>query len=145
MGKRGGRGGGSRRSAQTANAQSSNAPLAPKDMTATTPGSNIELMQGTLDLLILRTLAWGSMHGYAVARQIRERSREVILVEEGALYPALHRLERRGWIRAEWGLSENNRRAKYYELTTAGREQLRREVATWTRYTEAVARVLAPA
>jgi PadR family transcriptional regulator PadR len=111
----------------------------------TTPASNIELMQGTLDLLILRTLTWGPMHGYAVARQIRERSREVLLVEEGALYPALHRLERRGWIRAEWGLSENNRRAKFYELTPAGREQLRRELTTWTRYTEAVARVLAPA
>ena len=113
----------------------------------TTPrtSTNIELIQGTLDLLILRTLTWGPMHGYAVARQIRERSRDVILVEEGALYPALHRMERRRWIQAEWGLSENNRRAKYYELTTAGREQLRREVATWTRYTEAVARVLAPA
>jgi PadR family transcriptional regulator len=114
-------------------------------MTATTPTSNIELMQGTLDLLVLRTLTWGQMHGYAVARQIRERSRDVILVEEGALYPALHRLERRGWIQAEWGLSENNRRAKFYELTAAGREQLRRELATWTRYTEAVARVLSPA
>jgi transcriptional regulator len=107
--------------------------------------SNIDLMQGTLDLLVLRTLAWGPMHGYAIARQIRDRSREVILVEEGALYPALHRMERRGWIAAEWGLSENNRRAKYYELTTSGREQLRREMTTWTRYTEAVARVLAPA
>jgi transcriptional regulator len=107
--------------------------------------SNIDVMQGTLDLLVLRTLAWGAMHGYAIARQIRDRSRDVILVEEGALYPALHRMERRGWITAEWGLSENNRRAKYYELTAAGREQLRREMATWTRYTEAVARVLAPA
>ena len=114
-------------------------------MTTTTPTSNIELMQGTLDLLVLRTLTWGAMHGYAVARQIRERSRDVILVEEGALYPALHRLERRGWIQAEWGLSDNNRRAKFYELTPAGRDQLRRELATWTRYTEAVARVLSPA
>ena len=114
---------------------------------ASTTGAatNIDLMQGTLDLLVLRTLTWGPMHGYAVARQIKERSREVILVEEGALYPALHRMERRGWIRAEWGLSENNRRAKFYELTAAGREQLRRELTTWTRYTEAVARVLAPA
>ena len=116
-----------------------------KTNTASSPASNIDLMQGTLDLLVLRTLTWGPMHGYAVARQIRERSREVILVEEGALYPALHRMERRGWIEAEWGLSENNRRAKFYELTAVGREQLRREVATWTRYTEAVARVLAPA
>jgi PadR family transcriptional regulator, regulatory protein PadR len=118
----------------------------PLTVAATMPAlSNIDLMQGTLDLLVLRTLTWGAMHGYAVARQIRERSREVILVEEGALYPALHRMERRGWIEAEWGLSENNRRAKFYELTAAGREQLRREVATWTRYTEAVARILAPA
>jgi PadR family transcriptional regulator len=114
-------------------------------MAGAIPTSNIELMQGTLDLLVLRTLTWGPMHGYAVARQIRERSRDVILVEEGALYPALHRLERRGWIQAEWGLSENNRRAKFYELTAGGREQLRRELATWTRYTEAVARVLSPA
>ena len=106
---------------------------------------NIDLMQGTLDLLILRTLTWGAMHGYAVARQIRERSVDVILGEGGARYPALPRLERRGWIKAEWGLSENNRRAKFYELTAAGREQLRRELATWTRYTEAVARVLSPA
>jgi PadR family transcriptional regulator len=113
--------------------------------TPTPAASNIDLMQGTLDLLVLRTLTWGPMHGYAVARHIRERSRDVILVEEGALYPALHRLERRGWIEAEWGLSENNRRAKFYELTVAGREQLRRELATWTRYTEAVARVLSPA
>jgi PadR family transcriptional regulator PadR len=117
--------------------------MTPNDTSGAAP--NIDLMQGTLDLLILRTLTWAPMHGYAVARQIRERSRDVILVEEGALYPALHRLERRGWIRAEWGLSENNRRAKYYELTPAGREQLRRELATWARYTEAVARVLAPA
>ena len=106
---------------------------------------NIDLMQGTLDLLILRTLTWGPMHGYAVARQIRERSRDVILVEEGALYPALHRLERRKWISAEWGLSENNRRAKYYRLTRTGRAALDRELTTWTRYTEAVGRVLAPA
>jgi PadR family transcriptional regulator, regulatory protein PadR len=116
-----------------------------RDDTPSGATPNIDLMQGTLDLLVLRTLTWGPMHGYAVARLIRERSRDVILVEEGALYPALHRLERRGWIQAEWGLSENNRRAKFYELTTPGREQLRREVATWTRYTEAVARVLAPA
>jgi PadR family transcriptional regulator PadR len=116
----------------------------PTDRT-TGAGTNIELMQGTLDLLVLRTLTWGPMHGYAVARQIKQRSRDVILVEEGALYPALHRMERRGWIRAEWGLSENNRRAKFYELTAAGREQLRRELVTWARYTEAVARVLAPA
>ena len=105
-------------------------------------GPNIELMQGTLDLLVLRTLTWGPMHGYAVARQIRERSREVILVEEGALYPALHRMERRGWIRAEWGASDNNRRAKYYQLTRAGRKQLDAEADAWARLSAAVQLVL---
>jgi transcriptional regulator len=104
-----------------------------------------DLLYGTLDLLILRTLAWRSMHGYAVARHIRERSHDIILVEEGALYPALHRLERRGWIESEWGLSENNRKAKYYQLTTRGRAQLRAELAGWTRFSDAVARVLRPA
>jgi PadR family transcriptional regulator PadR len=85
------------------------------------------------------------MHGYSVARQIRERSDNVFLVEEGALYPALHRLERAGWIESEWGMSENNRKAKFYQLTTRGRAQLRSEVATWQRYTKAVAGVLQPA
>ena len=109
---------------------------------ATGAASSIDLMQGTLDLLILRTLTWGPMHGYAVARQIRERSREVILVEEGALYPALHRMEKRGWVESEWGLSENNRKAKYYQLTSEGRRQLRAQAATWTSYAEAVFAVL---
>jgi PadR family transcriptional regulator, regulatory protein PadR len=108
-------------------------------------GEPLELVQGTLDLLVLRTLSWDAMHGYAIARHIRTRSREVILVEEGALYPALHRLERRKWISAEWGLSENNRRAKYYRLTRTGRAALEKELTSWTRYTEAVGRVLAPA
>ena len=104
----------------------------------------LDLLQGTLDLLVLKTLSWGPMHGYAVARHIRERSDSVFLVEEGALYPALHRLERRGWIESEWGLSENKRKAKFYQLTTHGRAQLRSEVATWERYTRAVAGVLQP-
>lgn len=102
----------------------------------------LELLQGTLDLLVLKTLTWGPMHGYAVARQIRERSVNVFLVEEGALYPALHRLERAGWIESEWGISENNRKAKFYELTTRGRAQLRAELTTWQKYTKAVAGVL---
>ena len=105
----------------------------------------LELLQGTLDLLVLKTLTWGPMHGYSVARQIRERSDNVFLVEEGALYPALHRLERAGWIESEWGMSENNRKAKFYQLTTRGRAQLRTELATWQRYTKAVAGVLQPA
>jgi PadR family transcriptional regulator, regulatory protein PadR len=105
----------------------------------------LELLQGTLDLLILRTLAWGPQHGYSVVRQIRDRSGDAFLVEEGALYPALHRLERKGWIASEWGLSENNRKAKFYSLTARGRVQLRAELATWERYTKAVAGVLQPA
>jgi PadR family transcriptional regulator PadR len=106
--------------------------------------ASLDLLQGTLDLLVLRTLAGGPMHGYAVARQIKERSRSVFLVEEGALYPALHRLERSGWVESEWGLSENNRKAKFYQLTTRGRAQLRAELAEWQRYTKAVAGVLQP-
>ncbi len=102
----------------------------------------LDLLQGTLDVLILKTLTWGPMHGYAVASWIRQRTKDVILVEEGALYPALHRLERKGWIESEWGVSENNRRAKFYQLTSRGRQQLRAEVSTWERYVEAVNRVL---
>ena len=106
---------------------------------------NLDLLQGTLDVLVLKTLTWGPMHGYAVAGAIRERTDDVILVEEGALYPALHRLERRGWVESEWGLSENNRRAKYYQLTTEGRRQLRAQLSAWARYVEAVGKVLQPA
>ena len=105
----------------------------------------LDLLQGTLDLLVLKTLTWGPMHGYSVARFIRERSDSVFLVEEGALYPALHRLERKGWIESEWGLSENKRKARFYQLTSRGRAQLRAEVVTWERYTKAVAGVLQPA
>lgn len=102
----------------------------------------LELMQGTLDVLILKTLTWGPMHGYGVSRLIRQRTDDVLLVEDAALYQALHRLERKGWIEAEWGLSENNRRAKFYDLTTAGRKQLRTEAANWRRYANAVFKVL---
>jgi PadR family transcriptional regulator PadR len=102
----------------------------------------LDLLQGTLDLLVLQALSWGPSHGYNVATWIRERSAAAFLVEEGALYPALHRLERRGWVESEWGLSENNRRAKYYRLTLKGRGQLRSEVSLWERYVSAVGRVL---
>ena len=102
----------------------------------------LDLLQGTLDVLILKTLSWGPLHGYAVSRWIRQRTDEVLAVEDAALYQALHRLERKGLIEAEWGLSENNRRAKYYQLTTAGRRQLRSEVTTWRMYAEAVFKVL---
>jgi transcriptional regulator len=104
---------------------------------------NLELLQGTLDVLILKTLSWGPRHGYAIARWIRDTTDDVLRIEEGALYPALHRMEKRGWIEAEWGLSENNRRAKYYQLTTQGRRQLGAEATSWSRYSEAVAKVLA--
>ena len=104
-----------------------------------------ELLQGTVDILILRTLAWEPMHGYAITRWIADRSRDVIAIQGAALYQALHRLERRRLIASEWGASENNRRAKFYTLTPAGRAALRAETETWQSYAAAVARVLAPA
>ena len=101
-----------------------------------------ELLQGTLDLLILKTLAAGPLHGYAIAQRIQQRSDDVLVVEEGSLYPALYRMEEKGWISAAWGKSENNRRAKFYRLTKAGRKQLAEETAAWERIAAAVARVL---
>ncbi len=102
------------------------------------PDVNIEVLRGTLDLLILQAVSWGPTHGYAVARWIEQATNDVLRIEEGTLYPALHRLETRGWIGAEWGVSENNRRAKYYTLTPRGRAQLRVERATWTRFSAAM-------
>jgi PadR family transcriptional regulator PadR len=102
----------------------------------------IELLQGTLDVLILKTLSWGPMHGYGIARWLQHTTDDVLNIEEGSLYPALHRMERRRWIASEWGLSENNRRAKYYKLTTEGRRQLRAESSTWSTFSEAVSKVL---
>jgi transcriptional regulator len=104
--------------------------------------AKMDLLQGTLDVLILKALSWGPAHGYAVVRWIAGRTEDVLRIEEGALYPALHRMEERGWIEAEWGVSENNRRAKFYRLTAAGRRQLHREAEAWRRYAEAVGRVL---
>ncbi|HYO52518.1 PadR family transcriptional regulator [Archangium sp.] len=104
--------------------------------------SSLELVQGTLDMLILKCLSWGPLHGYAVAELVYERSGQELKVEEGALYPALHRLEKRGLLEAEWGVSENNRRAKFYRLTSAGRSHLRAEAQVWKRYVAAVSRVL---
>jgi PadR family transcriptional regulator, regulatory protein PadR len=104
--------------------------------------ATLELLQGTLDVLVLKTLSWGPMHGYAVAQWIQQATDDVLRVEEGSLYPALHRLERRGWVSSQWGLSENNRRAKYYELTTEGRRQLRAESTTWDQFSKAVGKVL---
>lgn len=104
--------------------------------------TDLELVQGTLDLIVLKTLTWGPMHGYAVARWVRETTEDSIAIEDGALYTALHRMERRGWVSAEWGLSENNRKARFYRLTGIGRRQLRLRAEQWTRYSLAVARVL---
>lgn len=105
----------------------------------------LTLLQGTVDLLVLRALQDGPAHGYAVSRWIRERTEGVLAMEDAALYQALHRLEARDWIAAEWGVSENNRRAKYYSLTTTGRRQLKSEVATWRQYAAAMLRVIEPA
>ena len=106
------------------------------------PASDLALLQGTLDVLVLKALVLGPRHGYAVATWIRETSGETLNVEDRALYVALHRLEDRGWVESEWGLSENNRKAKYYELTARGRAQLRAETTRWTQYAEAVFKVL---
>ena len=103
---------------------------------------SIDLLQGTLDVLVLKTLSWGSRHGYGVARGLQQLTDDVLQIEEGSLYPALHRMERRGWIESEWGLSENNRRAKYYKLTPDGRKQLRAEASTWSVFSQAVSKVL---
>src|ERR687890_863199 len=99
----------------------------------------LDLPQGTLDLLILKALSLGPMHGWAISERLHQVSRATLQVPQGSLYPALHRLERRGWIRAEWGASDANRKAKYYELTRAGRKQLDAETAAWARLTSAVA------
>jgi len=107
--------------------------------------STLGLLQGTVDLLILRALNPGPAHGYAVSRWVRERTDGVLAIEDAALYQALHRLEGRGWIEAEWGLSDNNRKAKYYRLTSSGRRQVRAEISLWKRYAEAVFKVIEPA
>ncbi|MGH7619844.1 MAG: PadR family transcriptional regulator [Gemmatimonadaceae bacterium] len=99
---------------------------------------SVEILRGTLDLLILKAVSWGPTHGYSVARWIEQATDDVLQIEEGSLYPALHRLETRGWIDASWGTSDNNRRAKFYTLTAKGRAQLRVETATWTRFAHAV-------
>jgi len=103
---------------------------------------DLDLLRGTLDLLILKTLSWGTMHGLAVLRWIEQATGDRLQIEEGALYPALHRLEQRGWLEAEWGYTDKNRKAKFYRLTPAGRRQLTVELSKWARYTEAVDLVL---
>jgi transcriptional regulator len=102
----------------------------------------LDLLQGTLDILVLKALSWGPRHGYAVASWIRETTEDGLNIEEGALYTALHRMEQRGWLEAEWGLTENNRKAKYYQLTEAGRRELKEARSRWSRYASAVFQVL---
>jgi len=101
--------------------------------------SQSDLLRSSLDLLVLKALSWGAMHGYAISEWIEGATESLLLVEEGTLYPALHRLERRGWIMSEWGVSDNNRRAKFYKLSAAGRARYRAEAAVWHRHADAIA------
>ena len=106
--------------------------------------NRIELLQGTLDMLILQSLMWGPLHGYGISNLIRSGSGDVLQVETGSLYPALHRLEKGGWIKSEWKLSEHNQRAKYYKLTTAGKKRLVEEQDRWSQFSAAIAGVMTP-
>jgi|SRR3954454_24918170 PadR family transcriptional regulator PadR len=106
--------------------------------------NRIELLQGTLDMLVLQTLRWGPQHGYGIAQAVRTGSEDVLQVETGSLYPALHRLEKQGWIKSEWRLSEHKQRAKYYQLTAAGRKHLIAEHSRWKQLSSAVARLMNP-
>jgi PadR family transcriptional regulator len=107
--------------------------------------ARLELLQGTLDMLILRTLQWGPRHGHGIGQAIRAQSDDQLKVEAGSLYPGLHRLVKRGWLKAEWGVSEANQRAKYYQLTAAGKAQLVREQDRWARLVHAIGRIMNPA
>jgi transcriptional regulator len=110
--------------------------------TRTTASTDLDLIQGTLDVMILKSLSWGPMHGFAIAKWIRLTTEEVLQIDDGALYPALHRMEFRGLIDADWDLTENKRRAKYYRLTTKGKQQLRTRASSWDRYSLAVSKVI---
>lgn len=105
-------------------------------------GNSLVMLKGTLDLVILKALSWSPMHGYEVSRQIRLRTDEAFRIEEGALYPALRRMEKKGWLVSEWGVTDTNREAKFYDLTEEGREQLAAQLGTWQRYVETMSRVL---
>jgi PadR family transcriptional regulator PadR len=109
---------------------------------STTMSDKIDLLQGTLDLLILRTLQWGPQHGHGIGQAIRARSDDLLQVEHGSLYPALHRLRREGWIESEWGVTDNNQRAKFYRLTASGKQQLAAEESRWKLFVKTVGRVL---
>jgi transcriptional regulator len=114
-------------------------------MAKTPDDRRLELLQGTLDMLILRTLLWGPQHGHGIGQAIRTQSDDLLKVETGSLYPALHRLEKRGWLKSEWDVSEANQRAKYYELTAAGKEQLSLERDRWSQMVDAIGRIMNPA
>jgi transcriptional regulator len=105
-------------------------------------GENLNLIQGTLDILVLKALAFGPLHGYGVVRWIRETTDDALQIEEGALYTALHRMQKKGWLESDWGVSENNRKAKYYSLSDAGKRQLESSARSWSQYAEAVFKVL---
>jgi transcriptional regulator len=114
-------------------------------MTKPSDDKRLELLQGTLDMLILRTLQWGPQHGHGIGQFIRTQTDDLLKVETGSLYPALHRLEKRGWLKAQWAISEANQRAKYYRLTAAGQAQLSRERDKWSQLVDAIGRILNPA
>ena len=114
-------------------------------MTKPSEDKRLELLQGTLDMLVLRILQWGPQHGHGIGQAIRTQTDDLLKVETGSLYPALHRLEKRGWLKAQWAVSEANQRAKYYRLTAAGQEQLSRERDKWSQLVDAIGRILNPA
>jgi PadR family transcriptional regulator, regulatory protein PadR len=113
-------------------------------MAKTSDDKRLDLLQGTLDMLILRTLQWGPQHGHGIGQAIRTQSEDLLRVETGSLYPALHRLEKRGWLKSEWAISEANQRAKYYRLTPAGKAQLLREHDRWSQLVHAIGRIMNP-
>ena len=114
-------------------------------MARTPDDRRLDLLQGTLDMLVLRTLQWGPQHGHGIGQTIRSQSEELLKVETGSLYPALHRLEKRGWLKSEWGVSQANQRAKFYRLTQEGKKQLVREESRWAQLVNAISRVMNPA
>jgi transcriptional regulator len=114
-------------------------------MAKTPKDGRLELLQGTLDMLVLRTLQWGPQHGHGIGQAIRTHSDDLLKVETGSLYPALHRLVKRGWLKAEWGISQANQRAKFYQLTPEGKKQLLREESRWAQLVNAIGRVMKPA
>lgn len=114
-------------------------------MAKSSDGNRLDLLQGTLDMLILRTLQWGKQHGHGIGQTIRAHSDDLLKIETGSLYPALHRLEKRGWLQSEWGVSEANQRAKYYRLTALGKAQLSREQHRWSQLVDVIGRIMNPA